>query len=66
VFRGAGFCVVGNQGLAWCAIQSHALVAQREVEFRRCGTGATRESRRSSDQHSAGAYTSRFEIAGLP
>jgi hypothetical protein len=31
VFRGAGFCVVGDQGLAGCPVQSHALVAQREV-----------------------------------
>ena len=31
VFRGAGFCVVGDQGLARCPVQSHALVAQCEV-----------------------------------
>ena len=31
VLRGAEFCVVGDQGLAGCPVESHALVAQREV-----------------------------------
>ena len=31
VCGGAGFCVVGDQGLAGCPVESHALVAQCEV-----------------------------------
>jgi len=52
-----------DQATSWPYPVTSLLV---EVQFRRCGTGATRESRRSSDQHSTGAYTSRFEMAGLP
>jgi hypothetical protein len=31
VFGGAGFCVVGDQRLAGCAVEGHALVAECQV-----------------------------------